>query len=133
MSYIFVDTSAWYALIVRKDTDHQAISQVFRNNPMPLLTTDYVLDETVTLLQARIGHHYAVRFIDTLQTSSKIELVYLTRRQIESAIQLFRNRPDKAWSFTDCTSFVIMQEYGIKLAFSLDKHFQQAGFQRQPE
>jgi predicted nucleic acid-binding protein len=133
MSHVFVDTSAWYALIVSKDIDHQAVSRAFLNNSLPLLTTDYVLDETVTLLQARIGHRYAVRFIDILQTSRKIELVYLSRHQIEVAIQLFCNRPDKDWSFTDCTSFVVMQDYGIELAFSLDKHFQQAGFQVQPE
>jgi predicted nucleic acid-binding protein len=45
---------------------------------------------------------------------------------------LFRNRPDKNWSFTDCTSFVVMEEYQMEVAFTLDKHFRQAGFQVKP-
>lgn len=132
MKSIFVDTSGWYATIVRKDRDHKVAKQFLTNNELSLITSDYVVDETVTLLQSRIGHHYAVRFLNTLESSQKIQLIYLTPSHISETIKLFRNRPDKGWSFTDCSSFVLMQQYKIQVAFALDEHFQQAGFQIEP-
>ena len=132
MESIFVDTGGWYAAMVRKDTDHAAAKDFLLRNALPLITSDYVMDETITLLQARVGHEYAVRFLDMLQTSRKTRLIYLTPAQIAASISLFRNRSDKGWSFTDCTSFTLMQEFQIKIAFSFDQHFQQAGFQVRP-
>ncbi len=132
MQSIFVDTGGWYATIVRKDHDHKAAKEFLTNNKLPLITSDYVMDETVTLLQSRVGHNYAVSFLDTLQTSQQIQLIYLTSSNIAETIKLFRNRPDKGWSFTDCSSFVLMHEYQIQVAFAFDEHFQQAGFQTRP-
>ncbi len=133
MNGIFVDTGGWYAAVARKDRDHDAARRFLENNSLPLLTTDYVMDETVTLLQARLGHDHAVRFLDGLQASRLIRLAYLTPAQIEEAITLFRNRPDKEWSFTDCSSFVFMWECRLQIAFAFDEHFRQAGFQTRPE
>ncbi len=132
MKTMFVDTSAWFALSCRQDSDHLAVRHLLETQSLPLLTTDYILDETITLLQARLNHAYAVRFLDRVQKSSLIQLIYLLPRQIEAAMTLFRNRPDKNWSFTDCTSFIVMEEYQIDTAFTLDKHFRQAGFQIKP-
>ena len=60
MKAIFVDTSAWFALSCHQDQDHLMIRDLFAMNRLPLLTTDYILDETITLLQARLNHAYAV-------------------------------------------------------------------------
>jgi len=73
MQSVFVDTDGWYAAIVRKDHDHKAAKQFLANNDFPLMTSDYVMDETVTLLQSRAGHNYAVSFLDALQTSQRIQ------------------------------------------------------------
>ncbi|MCP4681895.1 MAG: type II toxin-antitoxin system VapC family toxin [Desulfobacterales bacterium] len=132
MQSVFVDTGGWYAAIACKDHDHKAAKQFLSNNQLPLITSDYVMDETVTLLQSRIGHTYAVRFLDALQSSQQIELIYLTPSHIAETIKLFRNRPDNGWSFTDCSSFVLMREYKVQDAFAFDEHFQQAGFQTKP-
>ena len=129
---IFVDTSAWYAVMVRKDRDHEAAKALLKSNTQPLITSDYVMDETVTLLLSRVGHSYAVRFLEMLQTSRKVQQIYLTLTQIAAAITLFRNRADKGWSFTDCSSFVLMQEYQLQVAFAFDEHFKQAGFLVKP-
>jgi hypothetical protein len=129
---VFVDTGAWYASIVRKDHDHPKAKRFLKNNTSPLITSDYVMDETVTLLLTRVGHSYAVRFLDMLQTSRRTQLIYLTPSQIMAADTLFRDRADKVWSFTDCTSFVLMREYQIQIAFAFDDHFYQAGFQVNP-
>ncbi len=132
MRGIFVDTGGWYATIVRKDHDHESAKQFLTGNDLPLITSDYVMDETVTLLQSRVGHSYAVNFLDALQASKQIQLIYLTSSYIAETIKLFRNRPDKGWSFTDCSSFVLMNEYDIQVVFGFDEHFQQAGFQLKP-
>jgi len=133
MESVFVDTSGWYAAIVRKDHSHKAAKQFLTNNDLPLTTSDYVMDETVILLQSRVGHNHAVSFLDALQTSRQIQLLYITPSQIAETIKLFRNRHDKGWSFTDCSFFVLMREYQIQVAFALDEHFQQAGFQTKPD
>lgn len=132
MQRIFVDTGAWYAAMVRKDQDHEAAKLFLQGNTSLLITSDYVMDETVTLLLSRVGHSYAVKFLDMLQTSQNVTLIYLTPDYIAATIDLFRNRPDKAWSFTDCSSFVLMKAFRIQTAFTFDEHFSQAGFQVQP-
>lgn len=132
MLSVFVDTGGWYAAMVKKDHAHEAAKQFLINNKLPLITSDYVMDETVTLLQSRVGHQYAVTFLDALQNSQQIQLYYLTPVQIEKTIALFRSRSDKNWSFTDCSSFILMQELQIQTVFGFDEHFQQAGFQTQP-
>ena len=109
MPHIFADTSGWFAAIVRKDHEHKRAKQFLTENKVPLITSDYIVDETVTLLQSRVGHKFAVNFLDTIQTSQIIQTIYLTLPHIANAINLFRNRPDKGWSFTDCTSFVLMR------------------------
>jgi hypothetical protein len=129
---IFVDTSGWYAAIVSKDSDHKAAREFLHHNTSKLITSDYVMDETVTLLQSRLGHQYAVRFLDMLQSSQQVQLVFLTPNYLKATIDLFRNRADKEWSFTDCSSFILMQEYQIQIAFAFDEHFRQAGFQMKP-
>ena len=62
-----------------------------------------------------------------------MQLIYLSQAQIDATAQLFRNRPDKGWSFTDCSSFVLMQEYRLINALAFDDHFRQAGFLLSPE
>ncbi len=132
MKRVFVDTSGWFAAASRRDHDHSAVKQYLKENTPPLLTTDYVVDESVTLLLSRLGHTAAVRYLDSLLASPRIELIYLKRQSIEAAMRLFRERPDKGWSLTDCTSFVIMEELGLNTALALDDHFRQAGFTTVP-
>jgi predicted nucleic acid-binding protein len=133
---IFVDTSGWFTAASRRDHDHAAVKQYLKESTRPLLTTDYVVDEVATLFLSRLGHASAVRFLNSLQASPRIELVYLKRQSIEAAMRLFRERPDKGWSLMDCTSFVIMKELGLDTALALDEHFRQRGlspFQREPQ
>ena len=93
-------------------------------------TTDYILDETLTLLQRRVGHKQAVKFGKLVFSgSTKLKLVYLSNKVIREAFKLFMRYSDKGFSFTDCTSFVVMQHYKISQAFTFDKHFAQAGFE----
>ena len=50
---IVVDTGAWFASVVPNDSDHRAASLWLSTNNLPLITTDYVIDEMITLLKMR--------------------------------------------------------------------------------
>lgn len=124
---IFVDTGAWYASLVPTDPDHERAVQWLAANHSPLLTTDYVIDETLTLLRVRGERKRAIllgmRFFDqTLAEIHKITATELTR-----AWETFEQFDDKSWSFTDCTSKVVMEHRSIKVAFAFDHHFHQFG------
>ena len=91
-----------------------------------VVTTDAVVLEIGAAL-ARVSHRIAaVRFIDGLRADPNVEIVALDRTLFESAYRLFKERPDKDWSLTDCVSFVLTRERGISEALTADQHFVQA-------
>lgn len=69
----------------------------------------------------------AIEFGREILDSDRIELVLLTLEDIEAAWDIFQNYADKEWSFTDCTSKVVMERLGITAAFAFDQHFRQFG------
>ena len=124
---IFVDTGAWFALIVPTDPDHQAAAAWFGANREPVLTSDYVVDETLTLLRAR-GEHCRAVAMGRLFFAGKIGRVHhLSEADVREAWRVFERFSDKGWSFTDCTSKHLMEQFGITRAFAFDGHFRQFG------
>lgn len=128
---VFVDTSGWYALIDRNDAGHEGVSglvaQLLRAGSR-LVTTDYVLDEAYTLAKARSGSVAALRLSDLIHGTAALDVEWLGSARFEAAEGLFRKYQDQAFSFTDCTSFVLMRELGIREAVTTDDHFRIAGF-----
>ncbi|MBI1761308.1 MAG: type II toxin-antitoxin system VapC family toxin [Acidobacteria bacterium] len=124
---IFVDTGAWFAMSVPSDQDHAAIAQCFSQTAEPLFTTDYVVDETLTLLRARGYGQRALALGAEFFSGSIAELHYLDEDEIRAAWEVFRRYADKQWSFTDCASKVVMERLRITQAISLDHHFRQFG------
>ena len=125
---VFVDTSAWFAYINAADPDHRRVRDVLDEPAVRFVTSGYVFDETVTLAQARLGHRRAVTVGRTLLDEAIVELLHVTSPDERAAWALFERRPDKAYSFTDCTSFVLMRRERIVQAVALDAHFSQEGF-----
>jgi len=125
---VFVDTGAWFAYINASDPDHRRVRAVLDTPPGRLATTNYVFDETVTLTQARLGHHRAVIVGRTLRDPALVEVIHVSPPDEGVAWVLFERRPDKSYSFTDCTSFVVMRRHRMERAVSLDAHFSQEGF-----
>ena len=66
----------------------------------------------------------------TLRAQRDVEIVPATHELFERGCALFAQRGDKAWSLTDCTSFVVMRERDLEEALTADQHFEQAGFKR---
>ena len=124
---IFVDTSAWYAIIDKNDQDHKAALDEIRILDRPLLTSNYIFDEILTLLKARLGSPIAIQFGQKLWNQEVSALLRITEEDEEKAWTIFRQYEDKGFSFTDCTSFALMERLDINTVFTLDDHFDQYG------
>lgn len=124
---IFVDTSAWFASVVPSDPAHQVVSIWMRQNTEPLLTTDYVVDETLTLLRARKQTARSLSMGQAFFTGKLGILYCLTEADIHLTWQVFSQFSDKEWSFTDCSSKIVIEKLQIGKALSLDNHFRQFG------
>lgn len=127
---VFVDTSAWCALVDAADKQHSraaTIWQTILNGGDSLVTTDYIFDETVTLLRQKLGHLIAVEFGTDLLASKVCSLVEVNRDIRQKAWDIFVKYKDKKFSFTDCTSFAIVDDQSIKQSFAFDAHFKQYG------
>lgn len=124
---IFIDTSAWYAIIDKTDRDHAAAVTKAQILDRPLLTSNYIFDEILTLLKTRLGPSIAIRFGQELWNQKVSTLVRITEEDEARAWALFRQYEDKGFSFTDCTSFALMERLDIHTAFAFDDHFVQYG------
>lgn len=124
---IFVDTGAWFARFVPDDPDHQRILDWFAANSEPLVTTDYCVDETLTLLIVRKRPKLAVVAAKQFFEEVLARLHFLSRAQLERAAILFQQRASAGWSFTDCTSKVAIDDLDITAAVALDRHVAQFG------
>jgi predicted nucleic acid-binding protein len=124
---IFVDTGAWFASLIPSDPDYAAAIAWLAGNDEPLLTTDYIIDETLTLLRARGQRQRAREAGVSFFAGELAEVHYVTPAEVVAAWEVFRDYADKDWSFTDCTSKVVIESLGITAAFSFDQHFRQFG------
>jgi predicted nucleic acid-binding protein len=123
----FVDTGAWFASVVPSDSDHAAAVRWLSLNTEPLLTTDYVVDETLTLLQRRGEISRARSLGEQFFNGTLATIYYLTEADIAQAWETFRRFTDKEWSFTDCASKIVIEKLNLKHAFAFDQHFRQFG------
>ena len=131
---IFADTSALYELVDENTPRHREVAEFLRENALSirLVITDYVFEEIVTLVMAKLGKHYAIRLGERLRSSDFCSVVKVQPEDIETAWEVFSRFEDKKWSFTDCTSYVVMKRLGIREALATDGHFAQMGFLTHP-
>jgi predicted nucleic acid-binding protein len=131
MRVLFVDAVYWIALLSPRDNLHKRAVSVSRSlDKILLVTTEMVLTELLDAFAERGAafHRAAATLILQLQQDANARIVAQTSAQFEESFQLFRSRPDKQWSHTDCASFLVMQKEGITEALTYDRHFEQAGF-----
>ncbi len=127
---VFVDTGAFLARYLSNDAYHQrALAMWKRLRRESLMTSNHVLDETLTLLARLAGGRFAADRADNIYASDVLEILHSTKEDELAAIRLLRKYSDQQVSFTDCTSFVLMKSRRISSVFTFDMHFQRAGFQ----
>jgi hypothetical protein len=128
---VLMDSAGFLALWDAGDEHHRRAAELLANltrQRRRFLTTEYIVDETVTLLLVRHSHAAASDFLDTVERSESLRLEWIGPERFHAAASLFRRHGDKDWSFTDCVSFVVMRELRLRDAFTSDQHFRQAGF-----
>lgn len=124
---ILTDSGAWFASVVPWDANHAAANAWIKQNRETLLTTDYLIDETPTLLRVRKEMARAAVLGEQLFDGQLADVYFLTESDIRAAWEIFRDYADKEWSFTDCTSKIVIENLGLTTAFSFDRHFRQFG------
>lgn len=128
---IFIDTSFFKAIVDQKDEFHTKALRILKKmqtHSHEMVTTNYILDETFTLIRVKCGLIDAVTFYEGLGSG----LINLTLLRVEVddeilAWKFFKN-PWSRLSFTDCTSFALMKRIGLKTVATFDQHFARAGF-----
>ncbi len=129
---VFVDTSAWYAYANRGAPEHDRVRSAFVAHRGHLVSSNYVFDEIVTLCRMRVGHAAAVKVGNLLQDLRVVDVVRITPEDDRDAWHLFQSRADQEYSFTDCTSFVLMRRLKLTRALALDSDFRKEGFEALP-
>ena len=132
---IFIDTGAFLALVDEDDQHHVKAKRFVRTLPAKgrsLLTSTYVLDESITLIRMRIGHAAAANFGERLFRTRWCRVIDIDDVLRRAAWDLFLRYDDQVFSFTDCTSFALMHSMGVTDAFSFDGDFSAAGMTRLP-
>jgi uncharacterized protein len=129
---VFGDTSFFFALVAKRDPAHRpavmAYEKLLRGGAR-VVTTDYIVEETLTLTKARIDAPTTSALLDRIERSEAIDLEMLGGGRFLASKLYFRKHADHGYSFTDCTSFVVMQELQIRAALTTDRHFKEAGFE----
>lgn len=132
---IFYDTGAWVALSVANDRNGAAArafhAEVSKGAYGSVLTSNFVVDEAATLVRMASDVDAASRFVRGI-LGGTATLIWIGEDHFQSALEWFERHEDKRWSFTDCTSFVVMRDLQVERAFSFDRNFEQAGFMRLP-
>lgn len=132
MTPLFVDTSAFVAMVDRRDRNHGASKRLLRRvakRRRTLVTSTDVFDEVVTLLRMRLDHATAVGVGEKLRASQWCRLIEVGQDTRAAAWELFVRYDDQTFSFTDCTSFALMTSMGLEEAFTFDRRdFSAVGF-----
>lgn len=124
----FIDTYYFLALVNTKDSGHAAARRYRASSVGHLVTTTWILVEFADALSAVSSRRQAARFVRGVLADPSIEVLEPTNAQFLEALMLYESRLDKEWSLTDCISFTVMENRGIRDALTQDRHFEQRGF-----
>ncbi|MDO8644268.1 MAG: PIN domain-containing protein [bacterium] len=128
-----MDTGAFYARYVVRDEHHEEAQALWRRvaqERQACLTTNFILDEMMTLLIYRFGTLKALQAAREIYTSQIIQIIPVTLELELKALDWLERFLDQNFSMTDAVSFALMEEKGIKTAFTFDHHFEIAGFEK---
>ena len=135
MEHFFLDTSFIIARFSPKDVNHKRALDVAKDHstgiqgPVRWILSDYIFDESVTTVLGLTRRWDQAQIVGAaLLGSGALSMSRVDEAAFDAAWTLFQSRKDKLWSFTDCTSFVLMNRLGIRKALTFDRNFSEAGF-----
>jgi predicted nucleic acid-binding protein len=128
MTACFGDSYFFIALLFENDNAHAAAQSWAANLTGHLYTSTWVLTEVADALAMPGRRERFAPFLKFLLDNSSVTVVSADQALFDRGVSLYNQRLDKMWSLTDCISFVIMQDHGLRDALTGDHHFEQAGF-----
>lgn len=131
LNSVFVDTSFFKAIIDPKDDFYQEGKEILnklQKEKVTLVTSNYVLDESFTLIRKRCGQDMVDKFRKDLSKSAMVVIIIRVTVSDESEAWNWFLLDWSDLSFTDCVSFAVMKRLSINRAATFDQHFQRAGF-----
>lgn len=128
MKRLFVDTAGWFEFLIPGSCLQEEMAALFRESDCRFVTSTHVLHELVPLILRQGTHHAAARTGTFIRSSPEVRVECPDAAEEANVWRLFLDRPDKRYSLTDCSSFVIMRRLGITEAITTDHHFRQEGF-----
>jgi len=132
---IYLDTGAFLARYLTRDQHHKkavaAWAEIGRGG-LRCFTSNFVLDETFTLLGRRAGYRFASQRARLLYSSRVLTILRPGREDELEAIEDLEKFSDQKVSFTDCISWILMRRNKLRRAFSFDEHYRMAGFELWP-
>ena len=129
MKPVFVDAWFYIALLDPHDAGHSATVAFCSDERLSgMVTTRWVLMEVANMLAGSKARRNCAQFLKELCEDTGTRIIPDTADLFVRGLQLYEERPDKAWSLTDCISFLVMADQGLTEALTGDHHFEQAGF-----
>ncbi len=128
MKRVFADAFFYIAVLNRHDAAHQRAMNSVAAGAIEVVTTAAVLLEVADAMTAPLWRSKCAEFLEDLPKQDATTIHPLSDALWRRGLDLYRRRPDKDWSLTDCISFVVMEDEGLREALTGDRHFEQAGF-----
>lgn len=128
MRAVFADSFYYIALLNEDDDDHERVVGFSRGLHEPAITTAWVLTEVGDAMADPRNRANFVALMDQLRCDPATRVLASTDHLFDAGVDLYGRRSDKDWSLTDCISFAVMREHGLREALTADRHFTQAGF-----
>jgi predicted nucleic acid-binding protein len=132
---LFVDTSAWYPLVVRTHPDHEPVANALRQQVaagVRVVTTNLVIAESQALLMRRVGREVALTFAQRVRQPPSLVITSSEALEAQAIEQWLARFTDQSFSLCDAVSFAVMSGRRIEEALTLDRHFAAAGFVMRP-
>ncbi len=128
MRTVFADTFYFLALLDSRELCHPQAAKASRDSELRLVTTEWVLAEFGDAYCHPQDRADFVSLYRSMVNHPRFKIISADTRLFQRGVDFFEHRSDKDWSLTDCLSFVVMRDEGIREALTGDKHFEQAGF-----
>ncbi len=128
MTRHFADTFFYLALLDSGDQYHARVVAHAKGPALTIVTTRWVLVETANALARSEFRTTVATFLERMERDAELTIIPDSDALYRRGLELYGQRGDKNWSLTDCISFVVMEQEGLREALTGDRHFAQAGF-----
>lgn len=128
MTVAFADTAFYVALLSSRDALHHRAVQFLVAYSGRIVTSEFILLEVANFNARPADRQRFVDLVTQIRNDPQTQLISATSDLFARGLYLFAKRPEKYWSLTDCTSFIVMNEQKLTDALTADEHFEQAGF-----